>query len=92
MNGKKLSSLALATAAAVMFSSAPLTAANAADEAKVKCEGVNACKSQSACGTASNACAGIAKVNATREGTERINTPLTSASVRYGARSFRRLG
>jgi hypothetical protein len=58
MNGKKLSSLALATAAAVMFSSAPLTAANAADEAKVKCEGVNKCKGASACGTASNACAG----------------------------------
>lgn len=57
-HGKKLSSLALATAAAVMFSTAPLTAANAADEAKVKCEGVNACKGTSACGTASNACAG----------------------------------
>jgi hypothetical protein len=56
-HGKKLS-LALATAAAVMFSSAPLTAANAADEAKVKCEGVNACKGTSACGTAANACAG----------------------------------
>jgi len=58
IHGKKLSSLALATAAAVMFSSAPLTAANAADEAKVKCEGVNACKGTSACGTAHNACAG----------------------------------
>jgi len=57
-HGKKLSTLALATAAAVMFSSAPLTAANAADEAKVKCEGVNACKGTSACGTAANACAG----------------------------------
>jgi hypothetical protein len=57
-HGKKLSSLALATAAAVMFSTAPLTAANAADEAKVKCEGVNACKGASACATASNGCAG----------------------------------
>ena len=57
-HGKKLSSLALATAAAVMFSTAPLTAANAADEAKVKCEGVNACKGTSACGTSANACAG----------------------------------
>ena len=56
-HGKKLSTLALATAAAVMFSSAPLTAAHA-DEAKVKCEGVNACKGTSACGTAANACAG----------------------------------
>ena len=54
---KKLSTLALATAAAVMFSSAPLTAAQA-DEAKVKCEGVNACKGTSACGTQANACAG----------------------------------
>lgn len=57
-HGKKFSTLALATAAAVMFGSAPLTAANAADEAKVKCEGVNSCKGTSACGTASNACAG----------------------------------
>jgi hypothetical protein len=56
--GKKLSSLAMATAAAVMFSTAPLTAANAADEAKVKCEGVNACKGASACATASSSCAG----------------------------------
>lgn len=57
-HGKKLSSLALATAAAVMFSTAPLTVANAADEAKVKCEGVNACKGTTACGTSANACAG----------------------------------
>jgi hypothetical protein len=56
--GKKFSTLALATAAAVMFSSAPLTAANAADEAKVKCEGVNACKGTTACATAANSCAG----------------------------------
>lgn len=54
----KLSNLALAAAAAVMFSSVPLAVANAADEAKVKCEGVNACKGTSACGTAANACAG----------------------------------
>ena len=40
-----------------MFATAPLTA-NAADEAKVKCEGVNACKGQTACATAKNACAG----------------------------------
>jgi hypothetical protein len=58
INGKKLTTFALATAAAVMFSTAPLTAAHAADEAKVKCEGVNACKGTSACKTATNACAG----------------------------------
>ena len=57
-HGKKLSSLALATAAAVMFTTAPLTAANAADEAKVKCEGVNACKGTSGCATSANSCAG----------------------------------
>jgi hypothetical protein len=57
MNGKKLSSLALATAAAVMFSTAPVTGAHA-DEAKVKCEGVNACKGQGQCATAANSCSG----------------------------------
>jgi hypothetical protein len=57
MNKRKLSGLALATAAAFVFSAAPL-AANAADEAKVKCEGVNACKNTSACKTAHNECAG----------------------------------
>lgn len=56
-HGKKLSTFALAAAAAVMFSSAPLTAAHA-DEAKVKCEGVNACKGTTACATAANSCAG----------------------------------
>lgn len=56
MNGKKLSSLALATAAAVMFTTAPLTGAHA-EEAKVKCEGVNNCKNTTACKTATNECA-----------------------------------
>jgi len=57
MTSKKLSGLALASAAALVFSSAPLTAAHA-DEAKVKCEGVNACKGTGACATAANSCAG----------------------------------
>jgi hypothetical protein len=56
-NGKKLSGLALATAAAMVFTTAPLTA-GAADEAKVKCEGVNSCKGTSACAGANNSCAG----------------------------------
>ena len=55
---KKLSSLALAAAAAFAFTTAPLSAANAADDAKVKCEGVNSCKGQGDCGTAKHACAG----------------------------------
>jgi len=53
----KFSGVALATAAAVLFSSVPL-AAHAADAAKVKCEGVNGCKGQSACATKTSSCQG----------------------------------
>jgi hypothetical protein len=53
----KLSTVALAAAAAVLFSTGAGTV-SAADEAKVKCEGVNGCKGKSACSTASNGCAG----------------------------------
>lgn len=55
---KKFSGVALATAAAVLFSAAPFVAASAADDAKVKCEGVNSCKGTSACATAHNSCQG----------------------------------
>ena len=61
MNAKKLTGLALATAAAGLFATAGITAAYAGKhegEAKVKCEGVNSCKGTSACGTASSACKG----------------------------------
>jgi hypothetical protein len=58
ITSKKFSSAALATAAAVLFSTAPLMTAHAADEAKVKCEGLNACKGKGACSSAKNACAG----------------------------------
>ena len=47
----------LATTAAVLFSSTPALNAIAAD-AKIKCEGGNACKGKSECHTATNACAG----------------------------------
>ena len=50
-------SVAMATAAAVLFSTAPL-AANAADAAKIKCEGANSCKGKSACHTATSGCQG----------------------------------
>jgi hypothetical protein len=53
----KLSGAAMAAAAALLMSAAPLSA-NAADAAKVKCEGVNGCKGQSACHTATNGCQG----------------------------------
>jgi hypothetical protein len=57
MKNRKLSTVALAAAAAALFG-AGATTAFAADEAKVKCEGVNGCKGQSACGTAKNSCSG----------------------------------
>ena len=57
MNNLKRSSLALAAAAAAMFSF--VAVANAADSAgKMHCEGVNSCKGTSACKTANNACKG----------------------------------
>jgi hypothetical protein len=55
---KRLSGLALAAAAAIAFTAAPLSAANAAVEAKVKCYGVNACKGTSESKTAKHDCAG----------------------------------
>jgi len=57
MNSRKMSSVALAAAAAVMFSSVLVSTASA-DEAKVKCEGVNSCKGHSACKGAKNSCKG----------------------------------
>ena len=54
---KTVAGAAIATAAALMFSIAPITTA-AADEAKVHCDGANACKGQSSCKTAKNACKG----------------------------------
>lgn len=62
MTAKKLTGLALATAAAGLFATAGIAPAMAdekpASEAKVHCDGVNACKGQSACQTANNACKG----------------------------------
>ncbi len=54
---KKLTGLALATAAAGLFAAAPM-AASAAEEAKIHCVGVNACKGKSSCKTADSACKG----------------------------------
>ncbi len=58
MTFRRLSSVALATAAALAFSTVAMTTASAAEHAKVKCEGVNSCKGTSKCATAANACAG----------------------------------
>jgi hypothetical protein len=53
----KISGAAIATAAALLFGSVSGTV-SAAEEAKVKCEGVNACKGKSACATATSSCQG----------------------------------
>jgi hypothetical protein len=55
---KKVGGAAIATAAALLFGSFAVTTAHA-DEAKVKCMGVNACKGQSACKSAQHACKGM---------------------------------
>ena len=57
MNAKKLSNIALATAAASMFAMAvPMTAT--AGEDAIHCHGVNSCKGTSSCKTANSSCKG----------------------------------
>jgi len=57
-SGKALSGTMIAMAAAALFSSGhALAPASAADDTKVKCVGVNACKGKSECATEKNACA-----------------------------------
>lgn len=58
MNATKASGAAIATAAALLFSSLAVSTASAAEEAQVHCTGVNACKGQTACKTANNECKG----------------------------------
>jgi hypothetical protein len=58
MSTQKTARAAMAAAAALLFTSVAAPTASAADQAKVKCEGVNACKGHSACATATNACSG----------------------------------
>jgi hypothetical protein len=53
---KKISGVALAAAAATMFAVAPMNVSAAAKAGK--CMGINSCKGQSACATASSSCAG----------------------------------
>ena len=56
----KISTIAMATAAAALFAVAPMTVAQAGSDAKVHCFGVNKCKGHNDCKTASNACKGHA--------------------------------
>ncbi len=57
---KKLSGVALASAAAALLLTGMTTGIASAEEkvAEVKCSGINSCKGKSACGTATTACAG----------------------------------
>jgi uncharacterized membrane protein len=57
----KAARLGLAASAAALFAStavAPVFAAEDQGSTQVKCMGINACKGQSKCQTATNACAG----------------------------------
>lgn len=58
MIAKKTSGVLLATAAAALFMSGALVAQeeDGAEEAKIHCGGINACKGASECKTATNAC------------------------------------
>lgn len=61
ITSKNTSGLLLATAAAALFMSGNVMAAEqgAAQEATVHCGGINACKGQSECKTAASACKGL---------------------------------
>lgn len=73
---KRLTGIALATAAAAMFALAPLPATAA--EKTVKCMGVNACKGKSSCkgaesaGKGQNSCKGHGWVAVTKEVCEQL--------------------
>lgn len=54
---KTVKGAAIASAAALLFSVAAIGTASA-DEAKMHCDGVNACKGQGSCKSARNSCKG----------------------------------
>jgi len=58
MQINKLSSAAMAAAAAMLFTSGVSTVSFAADAATVHCTGVNSCKGTSECKSAKNSCKG----------------------------------
>ncbi len=57
---KNIAGIALAAAAAALFTSGMTLSATAAaaEEGKVKCSGINSCKGHSECATASSSCKG----------------------------------
>jgi hypothetical protein len=59
ISAKKLTGIALATAAAGLFAATSIAPAFAAKhEGKVQCMGANGCKGKGECATSSNACKG----------------------------------
>ena len=62
---RKLTTIAMATAAATLFSGAPVMAAQTSSEDDVHCFGVNKCKGHNDCKTATNACKGHASCKGT---------------------------
>ncbi len=59
MQINKVSSAAMAAAAAMLFTSALPTVSFAADAATMHCTGVNSCKGTSECKSAKNSCKGM---------------------------------
>ena len=59
MQINKVSSAAMAAAAAMLFTSGFATLSVAADAATVHCSGVNSCKGTSECKSAKNSCKGM---------------------------------
>jgi hypothetical protein len=59
MHINKVSSAAIAAAAAMLFTAAVPTASFAADAATMHCSGVNSCKGMSDCKSAKNSCKGM---------------------------------
>jgi hypothetical protein len=58
MRLKNATCTALTTAAAILFSTGFVSTSFAGSDAKIHCTGVNGCKGQSACKSATNACKG----------------------------------
>ena len=57
LTSKNISGAAIATAAALLFISVPITT-RAGEAGKMHCDGVNSCKGQSSCKSATNSCKG----------------------------------
>ena len=58
MKASKTTTIAMAVAAASLFAFAPMSAVQAGSDAKVHCYGVNKCKGNNDCKSATNACKG----------------------------------